>query len=146
MSINSKQFQAYIAGFLDGDGSIYVKAKPNKSYLYGYQIAPYVAFFQSSTSSKFPEMISEIGYGKIRLRKDGIYEFTINRQSDIIDFLRKIKPYLILKKTQAELMLEILELKKNVLNKEDFSLLLEKIDSFRELNYSKKRKKRTLTP
>ena len=42
-----KNYYAYLAGFLDGDGSIYVRAKPNLSYKYGFQIAPYIVFFQS---------------------------------------------------------------------------------------------------
>jgi len=28
--------KSYIAGFLDGDGSIYARAKPNKSYKYDF--------------------------------------------------------------------------------------------------------------
>jgi hypothetical protein len=146
MSIQSKQFQAYLAGFLDGDGSIYVRAKPNSSYKYGFQIASYVAFFQSASSKHFLDMVAMIGYGTVRLRKDGIYEFTISKQSEIHDFLTRISPHLILKKEQANLMLKILALKAKVSSKEDFVILLEMIDSFRELNYSKKRKTRTLTP
>ena len=146
MSLNSSKFQAYLAGFLDGDGSIYVRAKPNTSYKYGYQIAPYVAFFQSSTSETFLDMVSKIGYGKLRLRRDGIHEFTINKQEEIKDFLEKVSPYLILKQKQARLMIEILSFKASISSKEDFAKLLKLIDSFRELNYSKKRKVRTLTP
>lgn len=146
MSFSSKQFQAYLAGFLDGDGSIYVRAKPNSSYKYGYQVAPYVAFFQSASSEAFPEMVAKIGYGRIRLRKDGIYEFTINKQDEIKDFLKKVIPYLILKQEQAKLILEILASKADISSEEDFAKLLERIDYFRELNYSKNRKTRTLTP
>ena len=43
-------------------------------------------------------------------------------------------------------MLKIIEQKKNVESANDFKILLESVDSFRNLNYSKKRKKRTLTP
>ena len=41
--------RAYLAGFLDGDGSIYVRMKPNSDYRFGYQIAPFVVFFQAKT-------------------------------------------------------------------------------------------------
>ena len=146
MSLNSKTFLAYIAGFLDGDGSIYVRAKPNPAYRYGYQVAPYVAFFQSKTSSHFPEVMSQIGYGKLRVRKDGMYEYTIAKHEELKDFLLKISPYLQLKKKQSLLMLEILELKKQATTTKDFSCLLERIEEFRNLNYSKKRIKRILTP
>jgi hypothetical protein len=43
-------------------------------------------------------------------------------------------------------MLKIIELKAKVESGKDFSTLLELIDFYRELNYSKKRKKRVLTP
>jgi hypothetical protein len=142
MSLNSTQFKAYIAGFLDADGSIYVRAKPNTSYKYGYQIAPYVAFFQSASSEGFPALVQKIGYGTLRLRKDGIYEFTISKQDEITDFLNKVSPYLQLKKVQAALLLEILASKKQVQNNGDFIKLLNRIDTFRDLNYSKKRKRR----
>ena len=39
---------AYLAGFIDGDGSIYVRLKPNDTYRYGFQIAPYIILFQSA--------------------------------------------------------------------------------------------------
>jgi hypothetical protein len=146
MSLNSKAFLAYIAGFLDGDGSIYVRAKPNPAYRYGYQIAPYVAFFQSQASSQFPEVMTQIGYGKLRLRNDGMYEYTIGKHDELKNFLLKIKPFLQLKKKQAHLMLEILELKTQVVTDKDFIFLLERIEEFRALNYSKKRIKRTITP
>lgn len=142
MSFNSSQFKAYVAGFLDGDGSIYVRAKPNESYRFGYQIAPYVAFFQSSSSKLFPELCKKIGYGTLRLRKDGIYEFTISRQQAIKDFLKEVSPYLELKQRQAALLLEILEGKEKVKTSQEFKRLLKRIDTFRDLNYSKKRKRR----
>ena len=142
MSLNSSQFKAYIAGFLDGDGSIYVRAKLNSSYKYGYQVAPTVAFFQSSSCESFPTLCKKIGYGRLRLRKDGIYEFTISKQDEIIDFITKVSPYIELKQQQAKLILEILKLKKEVQNEQDFKQLLNRIDTFRDLNYSKKRKRR----
>ena len=139
--------KAYLAGFLDGDGSIYVRLKPNTSYRYGFQVAPYVILFQSAKDrSKFEEICSLIGLGYIRERKDGILEYTINRIDNIKEFLSLIRPFVILKRKQVELMLTIIEQKQKVENKQDFKALMDLIDSFRELNYSKKRKKRTLTP
>ena len=37
---------AYIAGFLDGDGSIMAQIVRNDSYLYGFSIRLSVVFFQ----------------------------------------------------------------------------------------------------
>ena len=138
---------AYLAGFLDGDGSIYVRLKPNKDYRYGFQIAPYIVFFQSNKGrEKFEKLCSVMGIGYIRERNDGILEYVINRQAEIQTFLKAIYPYLVLKREQAKLMLKILEKKKMVKSQKEFNQLAQLVDQFRNLNYSKKRKRYTLTP
>ena len=142
----SKIQAAYLAGFLDGDGSIYVRAKPNSTYKYGFQIAPYIVFFQSRKEEvNFRKIFLNINYGYMRIRKDGILEYTIGRKEDIISLINLIKPYLVLKRRQADLIIEILNKKENIKNIQDFKKLLDLVDRFRELNYSKKRKKHKLT-
>jgi hypothetical protein len=94
----------------------------------------------------FPNLCKRIGFGTMRIRKDNIFEYTISKQEEIKIFLKQILPYLVLKQEQARLMIRILEVKENVQSKNDFNNLLALIDSFRELNYSKNRKVRTLTP
>ncbi|QQG43076.1 MAG: hypothetical protein HYW45_02610 [Candidatus Daviesbacteria bacterium] len=139
--------KAYIAGFLDGDGSIYVRAKPNSDYRFGFQIAPYIILFQSSKEKeKFTELCKLIGFGYMRERKDGVLEYTINKIADIREFLKAIYPFSILKKRQIELMLKILDAKEKIESESDFQALLELVDSYRSLNYSKKRINRVLTP
>jgi len=139
--------KAYIAGFLDGDGSIYARAKPNDSYRFGYQISLSITLFQSKKSKdSFEEVCSLIGYGKMRERNDGILEYSIQKLDDIKDFIEIVKPFLILKRKQAELTLKIIELKKKIEKEEDFESLLSLVNAFGELNYSKKRIKRRLTP
>ena len=139
--------KAYLAGFLDGDGSIYVRAKPNPTYKYGFQIAPYIVLFQSSKDKvNFEKICSLIGLGHLRERKDGILEYIISKNDDINKFLSLVEPFVILKKSQVKLMKRILELKSEVKDQKDFIVLMNLIDSFRELNYSKKRKFRKLTP
>ena len=136
---------AYLAGFLDGDGSIYVRLKPNDTYKYGFQVAPYIVLFQSNQDREnFEKICSKIGLGILRERKDGILEYSINRTDNLKLFLYSIKPFLVLKREQAELMLKILVRKEKVKNQNDFEKLAQLVDSFRELNYSKKRKIRTI--
>ena len=139
--------KAYLAGFLDGDGSIYVRLKPNPTYRYGFQVAPYIVLFQSRKGKvNFEKLCSLIGLGYLRDRKDGVLEYIINRKENLRLFLDAIEPYAVLKKKQVVLMKKILDAKEKVKNKADFKKLAKLIDFFRELNYSKKRKKRTLTP
>lgn len=139
--------KAYLAGFLDGDGSIYVRLKPNSSYRYGFQIAPYIVLFQSQKDQrKFERLCSIIKLGHLRVRKDGILEHIISRVDELRKFLEIVKPFVVLKKEQVRLMLKILDKKDKVRNKKDFNELAILIERFRELNYSKKRKKHILTP
>ena len=143
----SETNKAYIAGFLDADGSIYVRAKPNSTYRYGFQIAPYIAFYQSNKhKEKFLQVCKIIGYGKTRQRKDGILEHVVGKINDIKELLVCIRPYVVMKKEQIDLMIEVLKKKEAVSSESDFKDLLKLIDSYRDLNYSKTRKIRTLTP
>lgn len=143
----SSEQKSYLAGFLDGDGSIYVRLKPNSTYRFGYQMIAYVAFFQSGKHrEEFEKVCKLIPYGMMRIRKDGILEYTISRQEEIIEFLLYIKDYLVMKKPQAELVLEVMKLRQVIQTQKDFNVLMKKIDQFRELNYSKKRKIRLMNP
>mgnify|MGYP001563016033 CR=1 FL=1 len=145
MKLSSNK-KAYLAGFLDGDGSIYVRAKPNQTYKFGYQIAPYIVFYQSSKSKEFRKINTLAEFGYFRIRKDGITEYIINKHKNVIDFINLIKPFLVLKQKQAKLLLQILKQKESVKNEKDFEKLLQSCNKFGILNYSKRRKIRTLHP
>ena len=139
--------KAYIAGFLDGDGSIYIRLKPNPTYRYGFQIAPYIVLFQSQKDQEnFEKICFLIGLGNLRIRKDGILEYIIGRSDSLRKFLEMVKPFVILQQEQVLLMQEILDKKEQIRDRKDFLAVAELIDHFRDINYSKKRKKRTLTP
>ena len=139
--------KAYLAGFLDGDGSIYVRLKPNTDYRFGFQVAPAVILFQSSKDRRiFERICSMIGLGYLRERKDGILEYTINKRDAILAFLEMVKPYVVMKLRQTRLMLRILKKKPKVKSRKDFKDLMNLIEKFRNLNYSKKRKRHILTP
>ena len=143
----SQTKRAYLAGFLDGDGSIYVRLKPNPTYRYGFQVAPYIVLFQSQKEKEnFKKICSLIKLGHLRIRKDGILEYIIGKVNELREFLKIVKPFVILKKEQVALMAEILNKKERVKNKSDFRKLIDLIDRFRNLNYSKKQKKHRLTP
>lgn len=132
--------RAYIAGFLDADGSIYVKLTKNITYKYQYQVAPYIVFYQSQQSKKSLQEIQKMtGVGYIRKRNDGIEEYIIGDINSIREFLRVVSKFLIYKENQAKLMLEILNLKEKVKSSLDFLALCRLIDQFQQLNYSKKR-------
>ena len=132
---------SYIAGFLDGDGSIYVRLKPNETYRFRFQIAPNIVFYQSKKETKFLKRLKKIiGGGYIRFRNDGIAEYIIGDTQTMRDLIKQIKPYLVLKKAQADLLIQILNQKEKVRTKKGFLKLAKAIDLYKDLNYSKKRK------
>ena len=137
--------RAYIAGFLDGDGSIYVQAKKNDTYRYGYQVAPAIVFFQSAKSEKlFTEFHEFLNLGSMRKRNDGVMEITVGRMAELLQLIEIVKPYTRLKRKQLELLEKILDAKEAVEDRKSFAKLLKLIDGYRNLNYSKKRN--VLTP
>jgi len=77
--------------------------------------------------------------GYIRSRKDGMLELTIKNTKEVYKLITLIKPFLIMKKPQANLVLEIIDLMDNIKTDYDFLEVCKLIDKFIILNYSKKR-------
>ena len=133
--------RAYIAGFLDGDGSVYVRIKPNNTYRFRYQVAPSIVFFQSEKmKEKFQEFQQLLGLGTMRRRKDGMLELTVSRIAELETLIEIVKPFVFLKKRQIELLEEIMNAKEHVEKKEDFQAIVKMAETLSKLNYSKRRK------
>ena len=132
---------AYIAGFLDGDGSIFFQIVPRKDYKQKFQIRSSIAFYQKKEYAQILEWLKEIfGVGYIRHRKTGISDYTIVESKEVKKILLLLQPYVRLKKKQVELGLKILEKLETKKSDEDFLEICKLVDEFKKLNYSKKRK------
>jgi len=143
----SQTQRSYLAGFLDGDGSVYAQLKPNKTYKYGFQVVNYIVLFQSQKNqNNFAKVCALINLGYLRVRKDGILEYIIGTQEGINKFIGLVGPYVLMKKAQINLLKKIIVQKSKVKCQKDFNKLAKLIDTFRELNYSKNRKVYTSTP
>ena len=139
--MSTESENAYLAGFLDGDGSIYVRLKRNDTYRFCFQVSPWVVFYQSKKKRSFLAALQrKRGIGYIRDRKDGIAEWIVGDTKSIHAILEDLIPFLQLKKKQAKLILKILSKKKVVKNAQNFLDLAKLIDQFKKLNYSKGRK------
>lgn len=104
---------AYIAGFLDGDGSIIAQIVKGEDYIYKHRIRLSVVFYQRKDKHWFMLWLkSKLKHGTIRIRPDGISEYTITGSNAVHSLLLSIRPYIKLKKNQLEIVLEILESKK----------------------------------
>ncbi len=132
---------AYIAGFLDGDGSIFFQIVPRKDYRQKFQIRTSIAFYQKTKYAEILDWLKKIfGVGYIRHRKTGISDYTIVESKEVYKILKLLQPYVILKKKQVELGLKIINKLNSKKSDEDFLEICKLVDKFKELNYSKKRK------
>lgn len=131
---------AYIAGFLDGDGSIFFQIISRPDYKLKFQIRSSIAFYQDTKNKEILEWLKEIfGAGYIRHRKTGVSDYTIVEPKEVYRILKLLQPYIKLKKKQVSLGLLILDELKNKKSKEDFFKICKLVDKFKDLNYSKKR-------
>lgn len=134
--------RAYIAGFLDGDGSIYFQLIPRPGNVYGYEIRVSVCFYQHTSNRRILEWLKEkIGLGYIRDRGDGVSDYTIVGYEEVRKVLELVAPYVFLKKKQTEMALQLLNgLKKRIrLKPREFLDMAKYVDEFSTLNYSKKK-------
>ena len=143
MNLSETQ-KAYIAGFLDGDGCVMFQFIRRKDYVYGYQIRASVVFYQKDKHIACLQTIKEElgGIGYVRLRKDGMAEYTIVGISSVLVVLEQLAPYLRLKKSHVDVARKITQLlpKYSRLNKNLLLKVGDLIDQFQQLNYSKRRK------
>jgi hypothetical protein len=134
--------KAYIAGFLDGDGSIMAQLVSRKDYRLRYQIRVSVVFYQKTSHQDFLLWLKEqLGYGYVRMRNDGMSEYTIVGFREVTYVLSLLYPFLRLKKVLAKDVMELIKLhpeqrKMTVSKLISLSKLVDKTASF---NYSKKR-------
>jgi len=129
---------AYIAGFLDGDGSIFFQIIPRRDYKHKFEIRGSIAFYQKTNYAEILNWLkSYFGVGYIRHRKTGISDYTIVELKEVQRILELLRPFVKVKKRQVELGLLILQ---KIKSEEDFLEICRLVDKFKELNYSKKRK------
>ena len=132
---------AYLAGFLDADGSIMAQIVSRPDYIFKYQIRLSISFIQKTKRKHFLIKIqNEIKKGNIRERNDEISELTLVGWQDVHWFLLQIKPFLRIKEKQANLVLKIIEqLPLTKKSPEKFLELCQLADQVANLNDSKMR-------
>ena len=131
---------AYIAGFLDGDGSIFFQLVRRKDYCFGYQIRTSIAFYQKTENERILLWLKEqFLSGYIRRRKTGISDYTIVEPKEVRRVLELLQPYVRLKQEHVRLGLQILDEIPKADDAVSLVSLCQLVDRFRTINYSKKR-------
>lgn len=134
--------KSYLAGFLDGDGSIITQIVKDKTYKFGYYIRISIVFYQSSKNHWFILKLQKSfkPFGSVRKLNNGMSQFVLVDKKSVENLLKNLLPYLILKKALAKLVLEIIHDLKNIQNEIDFIKVCVKVDKTIEYTYSKTRK------
>lgn len=137
---------AYIAGFLDGDGSIMLQIKKRSDTTRGYRLMATICLYQDSRHDKPLYWIRDVfGVGYIFKRNDGMTELRINGFSTVRNILLELQPYIRFKKIQAEsiikacAILESTQLKK--LSHVQLNKIVNLIMNIQNENYATARKK-----
>lgn len=111
MGSQSNLNNSYIAGFLDGDGSLMLQVKMRNDTKRGIRFMATICFYQD-TRHEHPlywiKKVLKIGY--ISHRKDGITELRINGFEQVRDILNLLKPYIRFKANQASALLQACQL------------------------------------
>lgn len=102
---------AYIAGFLDGDGSLMLQLKSRKDGKSKLRFMCTICLYQDSRHEETLTWMQKIlGIGYVSRRKDGISELRINGFKQIRDILYELLPYIRFKKKQAKALFKASDL------------------------------------
>ena len=146
MGSRSKIKLAYIAGFLDGDGSLMLQLKKRSDSKRAIRFMTTICFYQDTRHEKTLYWIQEVlGIGYISNRNDGMTELRINGYKQVRNILTNLLPYIQFKKLQASALLQACEIlsstKFKTLTKKQLLKLVELILVIQSENYVTKKKK-----
>lgn len=101
---------AWVAGFIDADGSINAQIVGRKDYKLKYQVRVSITVFQSTKRHHLLLRMQKLfRTGTVRKRNDGMSEFAIVGGKQVEKTLKSILPFLWLKRGQANIVLKIAE-------------------------------------
>ena len=146
MGSRSAIIDAYIAGFLDGDGSLMLQLKKRSDGVLKFRFMATICFYQDTRHEKGLLWIrKQLGIGYVHRRNDGMSEIRVNGFAQVHDILIQLQPYLQFKKRQATLLIKAT----TILSQTSFRMLsirqkrtvVDCIFAIQEENYVAKRKK-----
>ncbi len=136
---------AYIAGFLDGDGSLMIQLKRrSESKIKTRCVMLTICFYQDSRHEKPLHWIKEVlGIGYLSRRNDGMTELRINGHRRVMRILENLLPFLKFKRKQAEAIIDSAHalLKPGFAEVAARERLLDNILIVQQENYATKRKR-----
>jgi LAGLIDADG DNA endonuclease family protein len=129
---------SYLAGFLDGDGSIHFQIVRQKEYRFGFYIRSSMSLSQSTAARRGLELIQLlVGGGYLRDRGTGMSDLVITSRPLLTQVLETVRPYVVFKREHVRRALDLLGQIRRGLTAEEFLDLARQVDAFSTLNYSK---------
>ena len=99
----------YLAGFLDGDGSIHFQLVRQTGYRFGFYIRASLTLSQSTSARAGLERLALLlGAGYLRDRGTGMSDLVITSRPVLIRILSEVEPYVIFKRRHVARALGIL--------------------------------------
>ena len=146
MGSRSKIDLAYIAGFLDGDGSLMLQLKKRLDGKTKVRFMGTICFYQDTRHEKDLHWIRSIlGVGYLSKRNDGMSELRINGYESVKNIVHQLLPYIKFKRLQARALytaMNILSSKKyNALSRKQLATLVDLVLVIQGENYVTKKKK-----
>jgi len=101
---------AYIAGFLDGDGSLMLQLKKRSDSKRAIRFMATICFYQDTRHDKNLYWLKKIfGIGYASKRNDGMTELRINGYKQVREILTLLVPYIRFKKVQSKALIKACE-------------------------------------
>ncbi len=138
--------RAYIAGFLDGDGSLMLQIKKRADGKSKIRFMATICFYQDARHEKDLRWIQKIlGIGYLSQRNDGMSELRVNGFKQVQEILLNLIPYIKFKKLQAKSLFEACKIlsktKLNMLSPKQLAKLVDLILVIQNENYVTKKKR-----
>ena len=132
---------AYLAGFLDGDGSIHFQFVRHSAYKFGFYIRASMSLTQCTSARWGLEKLRErIGGGYIRDRRTGMSDLVITSRPVLADLLRAVEPFVLFKQEHVREALRLLPMIRPRMAAEEFLQVVREVDRFSSLNHSKSKR------
>jgi LAGLIDADG endonuclease len=142
----SNEHIAYIAGFLDGDGSLMLQVKKRSDSSRGLRFMATICFYQDTRHDEHLHWMKEfLETGYISVRNDGMTELRIQGYETVHHILSILKPYLRFKAVQCEALMHACALLIKIPLKQMTATDLKKIVGYileiQSMNYVTKKKR-----
>jgi len=129
---------SYLAGFMDGDGSIHFQLVRQEGYRHGFYIRASLSLSQATSHRSGLEFLhSLLGGGYLRDRGTGMSDLVITISPLLRSILVAVEPFVVFKKEHVRRGLQLLEKIRPRIGPEEFLQVAREVDAFATLNYSK---------